>query len=121
MAQWPTTLKIGACELKLLVTNQKGEDVLKARLPLVARHPRALLTLLEGLALWSGEPIYAVISAGEQRAESWMREAWLGELWPPESMLVQYDIESVVRRRRPIEGMGDFRDVRRQLPLVWSR
>ena len=65
MALWPTTLRIGDKELKLLVTSPEGDDLLKARLPIQPPHPRALLTLLEGVALWSGEPLYAVISAGE--------------------------------------------------------
>jgi hypothetical protein len=71
MALWPTTLRIGSKELKLLVTSPQGDDVLKARLPVRPRHPRALLTLLEGVALWSGEPVLAVISAGAHR------DAWL--------------------------------------------
>ena len=56
MALWPTTLRIGGKELKLLVTSPEGDDLLKARLPIRPPHPRALLTLLEGVALWSGEP-----------------------------------------------------------------
>ena len=56
MALWPTMLRIGE-ELKLLVTSPEGDDLLKARLPVRPPHPRALLTLLEGMALWSGEPL----------------------------------------------------------------
>jgi hypothetical protein len=33
MAQWPTTIRI-AEDLKLLVTSPRGDDLLKARLPL---------------------------------------------------------------------------------------
>ena len=79
MALWPTMLRIGGKELKLLVTSPQGDDLLKARLPVRPPHPRALLTLLEGVALWSGEPVLAVISAGAHR------DAWLGsEEWGDE-------------------------------------
>ena len=71
------------------MTSPTGHDLLKARLPVRSRHPRALLTLLEGVALCSGEPLYAVISAGKYR-EDWLgSEQWGEELWPDESALVQ--------------------------------
>jgi hypothetical protein len=35
--------------------------ILKARLPEVPRHPRALETLAEGVALWYGRPLYAAL------------------------------------------------------------
>ena len=72
MPLWPTTLRITREEVKVLVTSREGDDLLKARLPIRSHHPRALCTLLEGVALWSGEPVYAVISVGECCA------AWLG-------------------------------------------
>jgi hypothetical protein len=122
MAQWPTTLRIADTDLKLLVTSPQGDDLIKARLPSRPPHPRALLTLLEGVALWSGEPLYAVISAGEHR-DDWLGcEAWGEDLWPAESALVHYDFAIPPQRpRRVLRGVGDFRAVRRQLRLVWSR
>jgi hypothetical protein len=122
MALWPTTLRIGDEELKLLVTSPQGDDLLKARLPNRPPHPRALLTLLEGVALWSGEPLYAVISAGEHRNDWLGCEAWGEELWPTESALVHFDFAiPPPRARRILRGVGDFRAVRRQLRLVWSK
>ena len=67
MTQWPTTIRLGAEELKLLVTSPRGDDRIKARLPLRPPHPRALLSLLEAVALFSGEPLVAVISADNRR------------------------------------------------------
>lgn len=121
MALWSTTLRIGK-DLKLLVTSPEGDDLMKARLPIRPRHPRALLTMLEGIALYSGEPLYAVISAGAQR-EDWLgSEQWCDDLWPAESSLVQFDFAlPEPRARRRLRGVGDFRDVRRQLRLVSSR
>lgn len=122
MALWPTTLRIGDEDLKLLVTDPEGNDLIKARLPIRSPHPRALLTMLEGVALWSGEPLYAVISAGNHR-DAWLGcEAWGEDLWPTESPLVHFDFAIPrARGRRRLPGVGDFRDVRRQLRLVWSR
>jgi hypothetical protein len=120
MALWPTTLRIGDPELKLLVTSPEGDDLLKARLPRQTRHPRALLTLLEGVALWSGEPLYAVISAGPHRDDWLGSETWGDDLWPAESALVHFDF-ALPRAHRPLRGVGDFRAVRRQLRLVRSK
>jgi hypothetical protein len=119
MPLWPTTLRITREEVKLLVTSPLGDDLLKARLPIRSRHPRALCTLLEGVALWSGEPVYAVISAGKYCAAWLGSEHWGESLWPEESVLVQFDLAvPQPRRRRTLRGLGDFRDVRRQLRVV---
>jgi hypothetical protein len=122
MALWPTTLRIGDPDLKLLITSPEGDDLIKARLPRQTRHPRALLTLLEGVALWSGEPLYAVISAGPHRDDWLGSETWGDDLWPAESALVHFDFAiPPSRAHRPLRGVGDFRDVRRQLRLVRSK
>ena len=120
MAHWPTTLRIGGKELRLLVASPDGEDLLKARLPVRTRHPRALLTLLEGVALWSGEPLYVVISASAQRDDWLYSEEWGDALWPPESPLVHFDFAIPRRARRTLVGVGDFREVRRHLRLAGS-
>ena len=116
MPLWPTTLRITREEVKVLVTSREGDDLLKARLPIRSHHPRALCTLLEGVALWSGEPLYAVISAGKHR-EDWLGCEQLGDqLWPDESALVHFDLAvPQPRRRRTLAGVGDFRDVRKYL------
>jgi hypothetical protein len=122
MARWPTTAVISGSELKLLVTSATGEDLIKARLPRRPLHPRALVTMLEGVALWSGEPLAVVISAADPRDDWFGSEAWHEAVWPTESPLVRVDFEIAQQRgRRRIQGVGDFRDARRQLRLVWSR
>lgn len=122
MTQWPTTLRIGDKELKLLVTSPHGDDLLKARLPIRPPHPRALLTLLEGVALWSGESVRAVISAGAHRDDWLGSDTWGDALWPTESQLVHFDITTPPpRARRRLVGVGDFREVRRDLRLMWTK
>jgi hypothetical protein len=116
MARWPTTLRIGAKELKLRVTSPHGEDLLRARLPVLTSHPRALLTLLEGVALWSGEPLHAAISASAQRDDWLCSEEWGDESWPPESPLVHFDFAIPPRVLRA----GDPREVLRCLRMVGS-
>ena len=116
MAQWPTTLRIGVKELKLRVTSPHGDDLLRARLPVLSSHPCALLTLLEGVALWSGEPLHAAISASAQRDDWLCSEPWGDAFWPPESPLVHFDFAIPPRVRR----VGDPDEVRRWLRMVRS-
>ena len=79
-------------------------------------------TYLAKIALFSGEPLYAVISAGSHQ-DAWLgSEQWCEDLWPTESPLVHFDFAIPAPRvRRRLRGVGDFRDVRRELRLVWSR
>ncbi|MFC1642196.1 hypothetical protein ACFL5O_05830 [Myxococcota bacterium] len=52
---WQCTLHVAQHQATLLVTNAP-HDLLKAQLDSHPSHPRALLTLLENLSLWQGEP-----------------------------------------------------------------
>jgi hypothetical protein len=101
--------------VKVLVVDPEQGDLLKARLPLVTQHPRALLTLLEGLALWRGQPLRVVVSAtsaGDGRP-CWSGSGLFGdELWPGESQLVRYEVADRAPRRRALVGLGDFRSLR---------
>jgi hypothetical protein len=57
---WKGAVRVTPREVKVLVVDPEQGDLLKARLPPVAQHPRALLTLLEGVALWQGQPLRVV-------------------------------------------------------------
>ena len=63
MAKWKSVLGVTRDAVRVLVITTDGDDILKAHLPVYPEHPRALLTVLEGLALWHGAPLCAVISA----------------------------------------------------------
>jgi hypothetical protein len=112
MREWKTVLQVSQSDAFLLVTSE-GEDLVKAKLCASPSHPRALLTLLEGLALWCGKTLDVVVSAGV-RCEDWAMPALFGdELFPAESQLVRYHIVHPARRARRLQGVADFRHLRR--------
>lgn len=98
-------------EVQLLIASPELGDVLKARLPLRPPHPRALLTLLEGVALWS-EGVLSVVIGAEKGSPSWLESGLFGdELWPGESQLVRFEVGGHGRPKR-LRGVGDFRALR---------
>ena len=111
-APWTTTLRTSTHAVTILVTAEDAGDLLKARLPATPKHPRALLTFLEGLALWRGEPLRAVISAAST-SPSWIGSGLFGdELWPGESPLVRFTVGNPGYRKARLRGLGDFRPLR---------
>jgi hypothetical protein len=98
--------------LQILVGDSSTADVLKARMSPTAKHPRALLTLLEGLALYNGHPLTAVVSVASSCAGWWTESVFGDGLWPAESALVQFVGASHDNRGR-LRGLGDFRSLRR--------
>jgi hypothetical protein len=115
MRPWKGSVRVTTRDVKVLVIDPQLGDLLKARLPPRAQHPRALLTLLEGIALWRGQPLRVVVSAasaGDGRP-CWFDSGLFGdELWPAESQLVRYEVGSRDSRRRLLVGLGDFRPLR---------
>ena len=108
---WHCTLRVTQHHTKLLLSAAEG-DLLKARLNTTPCHPRALLTLLEGLSLWGGQLLSVALSV-DDRCPLWPGRQLLGdELWPAESQLVRFDIVRRARRRVRLSGLGDFRELR---------
>ena len=104
-------LQVTRTEVLLLIASPEQGDVLKARLPLRPPHPRALLTLLEGVALWGEEALTVVIAAAPD-SPSWLDSGLFGdELWPGESQLVRFEVGGHGRPKR-LRGVGDFRALR---------
>lgn len=113
MRSWNATIRSHSGTWQLLVTNPSGDEVLKAVLPVWPQHPRALLTLLEGVAMWVGHPIIAVIYAGLWGEDPCV-EALCGDgLVPLESALVRLELLPLPRTQRKLHGVGDFRVIRR--------
>ena len=73
-------------------------------------HPRALLTMLEGLALWQGAPLGVAISADAPVSDSLGLGAFGGERWPAESALVHFHWCSQEDQRRAEEGKDFWED-----------
>lgn len=101
---------------RVLVVGAAGETLLKARLRSQPRHPRALSTLLEAIALWQGIPVRAALAVGEE--EPWCDTGLYLVGNEGTGFAPLYTIELVERmprlkrRRGTIAGMGDFRDLR---------
>ncbi len=112
---WKGSVRATPREVRVLVVDSQQGDLLKARLPPLAQHPRALLTLLEGVALWQGQPLRVVVSAtsADDGRPCFCGSGLFGdEMWPAESPLVRYEVGSRDRRRRHLVGLGDFRPLR---------
>lgn len=108
---------------RVLATAGPTETILKARLPAIVHHPRAVPTLLEALALWTGVKVHAAIIAGGEGASSATRLKldWLIEgTGDP-----HYRLEFVDGRKRrhhdPLDGLGQFYDLRQLLLFEGAR
>lgn len=108
------TLRLTRTNMKLLVTSPEQGDVLKAQFDSCPCHPRALLTLLEGLSLWSGHRLHVALDV-EERSLPWHDSRLFGDaVWPAESALVQYRVVHRDRRQVRLPGIGDFREIRKE-------
>jgi hypothetical protein len=100
---------------RVLVQDGPDQTLLKARLPHSPRHPRALLTLGEALALWVGRPVRAAIAADGPGAFC-ATTPWLETFdLLTQSPLVEVDFVAHARpprERDGLDGLGDFRAVR---------
>lgn len=96
-------------ELLILGLDWEHRPLLKARLPLEAGHPRAAITLLEGLALWSGRRLPVALAAAGPST------AWITALLPEGaawcSPLVEIHAIAPRRPRGPrLRGVADFHE-----------
>ena len=107
---WTATLQIAHDTLKVLVRDPDGEDVLRAEFSDHPHHPNALLRLLEGVALWRGTPLCAVIFVEHVVSPSLGMGGWdNAELWPSESALVSFRFVDSRHRSRRLESAQDLR------------
>ena len=113
MRHWTSALRLSGREVKLLITDWEGSDVLKARFSASPQHPRAMLTLLEGIALYSGHRLDVALGADETCPSSLGSRLLGDELWPAESQLVEFHVVPRGPRRVRLRGLGDFRALRR--------
>ena len=116
MRAWQCKLRVTQHEAKLLLTTPEQGDLLKARLDPRPSHPRALLTMLEGLSLWSGHPLCVALHVDERSRPGPGSMLFGDELWPAESALVRFEVVPRGRRRGRLSGLGDFRALRKEGP-----
>jgi hypothetical protein len=90
-----------------------SETILKAQLAREPRHPRALATLLEAVALWQGQPVRAalsVASAGLSCDSNLYREVFSEDGGALFSVVW---VRGSKRRRDHLPGLGRFHDLER--------
>ena len=112
MLEWKTMVQPTRLAVRLLILDPEGNEVLKARLPSLPQHPRALLALLEAVAMWAGQTVTAAISVPSTLDPRFGEALFHGGPLPVDSALVRFDVVSP-RRRRTLPGVGDFRRLRR--------
>jgi hypothetical protein len=110
---WKTTMRLGPNAVRLLMTDENQNEILKARLPLRPIHPRSVTTLLEGLSLWAGQPLTAALGAAGRSGPTYAEWLFGPDRWPEDSVLAHFSLlEDRPGRRRTITGVGDFRQLR---------
>lgn len=108
---WKVLLELTPTAVRLLVTDQQG-DIVKAQLAGYPDHCRALMFILEGLALWRGSPLSVVVSADHPVDHSFGMGPF-GDNWPEDSALVRFQFVGVDKPDGSrIGGIGDFRVLR---------
>lgn len=108
---YKVTLRCRPTDVQVLVTDM-GDDILKAQLSSSPAHPRALVTLLEGLALWQGAQVCVAVSASEHAQGCCERVLYGGGLLGHDSPLVSIEHRFNDRRPSRLPGVGDFRQLR---------
>lgn len=108
------SITITARQTRILVHDETGDRMLAQLPPLSsAKHPRALPTLLEALALWCGQVVPVVISVDE--LFDWQRSGLSDSLdYGTETLFYTVEIVPLERERhrgpRPkrLRGLGSF-------------
>lgn len=113
-------LRVDSSGTRVLVTDGYGHDLVKARLPLHSEHPRALLTLLEGLALYCGHRLHVAVSVAADVTKMPWSEPLGEQRYPLDSALVRFEFIELAARPRRLRGMGRFDKLRRLRLLAVS-
>jgi hypothetical protein len=108
MSHWSATLDLSPAAVLVVMRDAEGKTRLKARLPDPPRHPRALMTLLESMALWSAEPLCVAIFVADHAVPS--PGSPDGPIaWPEENPLVQFHFLERWGRGGGLKGETDLR------------
>jgi hypothetical protein len=115
----------GPKSTRILAKRGPTETILKAHLSMQPSSPRAVVALLETLALWEGTPVRAALVVDEAStcsSSTLLRDTFsvIGDQTP------LYSLEWVPRQahrrtRDELRGMGDFMDLERLLARAVAR
>jgi hypothetical protein len=111
---WMTIEPVGS-ETRLMLTAPASGTALKARLPATPSHSRAVITLLESIALWYGMPLRAVVDADASDVRR-HPEQWAMLLGDAPSVAVNVEWVGVPAQRRRdafLAPMGELSRARR--------
>lgn len=113
-----------ASSTRVLAMRGPTEAILKAHLSLRPSSPRAVVSLLEALALWEGRPVRAALvvdDASTHGSTSLYHDTFA--VFGDETPLyrLEWVPRAAVRRRDGIRGMGDFGDLERLLARAVAR
>lgn len=110
---------------RILAMRGPTDTILKAHLSLRPSSPRAVIALLEAVALWEGLPVRAALVVDDgstSSSTSLYRDTFsmFGDQTPLYSL--EWVPRRAVRRRRDeLSGMGDFGDLERLLTRTVAR
>ena len=109
------TIEPTSSETRLMLSAPQIGTALKARLPVTPSHSRAVITLLEAIALWYGQPLRAVVDADasdvRRHPEQWAM--FLGDA-PSVAVHVEWVAVPGPRRKDPfLASMGEMSHARR--------
>ena len=94
--------------ISLSVRSNDQRPIVRALFTGYPDHPRALLSMLEGLALWRGTVLDVAISADAPVSTSLGLGAFGGERWPTDSALVRFEWVSEEDRVRAETGIDHW-------------
>ena len=107
-------ISLGREGARILAKAGAEETLLKARFSSEMKHPRALATLLEALAMWQGESVRAALAVEHPHdgSDTSLCRDWFGA----DAVTPLYTLDIVpahqrIRRRDRLSGVGDFRDL----------
>lgn len=118
-------LDVSSRNPRILVTDAGRGPILKAQMPSYPKHPRALTTLLEGLAMWENCPVRAALVVGEQGGygtslfPECVADPWGTPLYSIDVVASLSQLQHEDQDR--ITGMGDFDDLKQFLVKEVSR
>jgi hypothetical protein len=108
----------GPAGTRVIAMEGAKETILKARLCREPKHPRALATLLEAIALWQGRHVRAALAADARVVGS---DSTLFREVVPDDGGALYTLDWVpagpraLYRHRDLRGFGEFHDLRQLL------